>query len=200
MAEKRSFLPLDVVEQTKRASGSVVTIRPIRPNDAVPLVLFHEGLSARSVYRRYFSPHSKLTETEVDHLTHVDYDTRLALVAEQDGALIGVGRYERVPATAEAEVAFVVADEFQHLGIGTRLLQSLAAEALTHDISTFVAETLADNHEMIDVFSKSGFAVTSSRQDGTVSISFPIEPDERSLQVQHQRRTTHPVHVRPGPE
>jgi GNAT superfamily N-acetyltransferase len=185
MVDERSSHPDGVNERAN--SGAEVKIRPIRPDDAESLVQFHGHLSALSVYRRYFSPHPLLTAAEVQHLTHVDYDARLALVAECDGQLIAVGRYERLPGTTEAEVAFVVADEFQHLGIGTLLLEHLAEAALQHGVATFVADTLADNHGMIDVFLKSGFAVTTSRQDGTVSVRFPIEPDEHYVQTRHRR-------------
>ena len=75
-------------------------------------------------------------------------------------------------------MAFVVADEFQHRGLATLLLEHLAAAALEHGITTFVAETLAENHEMIDVFMKSGFHVTAGHEYGTVTVRFPIEPDD----------------------
>ena len=75
-------------------------------------------------------------------------------------------------------MAFVVADEFQHRGIATLLLEHLASAALDHGITTFAAETLAENHDMIDVFMKSGFHVTASYQYGTMTVRFPIEPDD----------------------
>jgi GNAT superfamily N-acetyltransferase len=109
--------------------------------------------------------------------------------------LVAVGRYERISETEEAEVAFVVADEFQHHGIGTILLDHLADAALSNGINTFTAQTLADNQDMLDVFMKSGFGVTSTREHGTVSVRFPIEPDEayRSARSRH-----HPADHRLG--
>ena len=139
---------------------------------------FHEHLSLRSVYRRFFFVHPKLSATETEHFTHVDYVNRLALVVEHDGQLVAVGRYDRTPGTTDAEVAFVVADEFQHHGLGMILLEHLAEAAVKNGITAFVAQTLAENHDMLGVFMNSGFHVTSSREFGTVSLRFSIEPDD----------------------
>ncbi len=158
--------------------GLIVHLRPIRSDDGERLVEFHGHLSTQSVYRRFFFVHPRLSAAEIEKFTHVDYQDRLALVATDGSRLIAVGRYERIPGTPEAEVAFVVADEFQHRGIATLLLEHLASAALDHGITTFAAETLAENHDMIDVFMKSGFHVTASYQYGTMTVRFPIEPDD----------------------
>ncbi len=156
-------------------------LRPIRPDDAPRLTDFHEHLSARSVYLRYFTVHTKLSETELDRFTHVDYLDRLALIAEAEGRLVAVGRYERIPGTPEAEVAFIVADDFQRQGIGTRLLEHLATAAVANGITEFSAQTLAENRSMMDVFINSGFPVTSTTKYGTVSVRFPIDGPGRRV-------------------
>ena len=149
-------------------------VRPIRPDDANALVQFHEHLSDRSCYLRFFSLHPHLSPNEVERFTRVDYRDRLALVAEHDGRLIAVGRFDRHPDSTEAEVAFVVADDFQHHGIGSLLLDELAAAARDRGITTFVADTLEENLTMLQVFIHSGFPVTRCCEYGTVSLRFPI--------------------------
>lgn len=149
-------------------------VRPIRPDDADSLVQFHEHLSDRSCYLRFFSLHPHLSSKEVERFTRVDYQDRLALVAEHDGRLIAVGRYDRRPETTEAEIAFVVADEYQHHGIGSLLLDELAGAARAHGVTTFVADTLAENHTMLEVFTHSGFPIRRESEYGTVSLRFPI--------------------------
>jgi GNAT superfamily N-acetyltransferase len=89
-----------------------------------------------------------------------------------------VGRYDSAPGDTEAEVAFVVADEFQHHGIGALLLDELARAAWARGITSFRAETLCENRAMLDVFHHSGFPVTSSVEYGTVTLRFPIEPTD----------------------
>ena len=162
------------------ADGQIVHLRPIHPGDASALVAFHARLSSDSVYRRYFSFHPELSETEVTWLTTVDYVDRLALVVVVDDALVAVGRYDRLPGTETAEVAFLVADEFQHRGLGMLLLKDLATAARRHAITTFVAETQASNRDMMGVFVGSGFDVTSSLDAEIISVRFRIAPYEAS--------------------
>jgi GNAT superfamily N-acetyltransferase len=171
------------------------SLRPIRPDDAELLVAFHESLSQRSCYLRFFSYHPHLTAVEVERFTCVDYDKRLALVAEVDGALIAVARYDRHPGTGDAEVAFVVADDFQHHGIGSLLLDELVLAARARGITTFLADTLAENSGMLSTFLHAGFAVTTDDNWGTVYLRFSITPTEayrQALAIREQSRHVHP--------
>ena len=170
--------PIELAGDIETIGGPTVHLRPIRPDDDGRLMEFHQRLSPQSVFRRFFFMHLKLSVAEAERFTHVDYVDRLALVAEHEGQLVAVGRYERLPGTEDAEVAFVVADEFQHQGIGTKLLEHLAGAALKNGITAFVAQTLSENRDMLNVFMNSGFHVTSSREYGTVNVRFPIEPDD----------------------
>lgn len=161
-------------------TGTTLRMRPIRPEDADELVHFHLNLSSGSIYRRYFSFHPELSEREIEHLTTVDYVDRLAFIVEDEDRLVAVGRYDRIPSTTEAEVAFLVTDEFQNHGLGLLLLKHLADAARARGITTFTAETQADNRGMLGVFKDSGFPVTSRAEQEVVSLSFPIEPTEKS--------------------
>jgi GNAT superfamily N-acetyltransferase len=182
--------PSELAGDVETIGGVTVHLRPIRADDGGRLQEFHEHLSPESVYRRFFFMHRKLSVAETERFTHVDYVDRLALVAEHAGRLVAVGRYERLPGTADAEVAFVVADEFQHQGIGTTLLERLAEAALKNGIAAFVAQTLSENHPMLDVFMNSGFHVTSTREYGTVNVRFPIEPDDAYRSAWSERHHT----------
>ena len=179
----------DLARDEQTVGGVTVHLRPIRPDDAARLVEFHKGLSTRSVYRRFFFVHPSLSPAEVERFTHVDYVDRLAIVAVDDLRLVAVGRYERRSETTEAEVAFVVADEYQHDGIGTLLLEHLAEAAWRNGITTFVAETLAENRDMLRVFFDSGFPVTSTSESGTISVRFPIEPTDAYEAARASRHT-----------
>jgi GNAT superfamily N-acetyltransferase len=154
-------------------------LRPIRSDDGPGLVAFHDHLSDRSCYLRFFSLHPHLSPKEVERFTHVDYENRLALVAVLDDHLIGVGRYDRRPHSEVAEVAFVVADDYQHRGVASLLLDELVSAARDRHISSFVAETLHENRSMLDVFFHSGFDVKSHYDYGEVSLSFPLESTPR---------------------
>ena len=69
----------------------------------------------------------------------------------------------------------MVTDDHQHLGIGTLLLDHLADVARLHGVERFVAQTLAENRDMLGVFRSSGFPIETSTSAGTVTIRFPIE-------------------------
>ena len=178
-------------------------VRPIRPDDDSGLVEFHDRLSDRSCYLRFFSLHRHLLPKEVMRFTRVDYRDRLALVAEHEGRLIAVGRYERRPGTTEAEVAFVVADNCQRHGIASLLLDELASAARARGVTTFVADTLEENLTMLHVFTHSGFSISRHCEYGTVSLRFPITLDsayEASLARRRARWQFVSPQAAPSPE
>jgi GNAT superfamily N-acetyltransferase len=191
--------PCELEREVVTAAGLRYRVRPIRPDDGPRLVTFHESLSTRSVYLRFFTLHPTLSEAEVRRFTTVDYVDRLALVATAGDRLIAVGRYDRPPEATEAEVAFVVADEYQHHGIGSLLLDDLADAARARGITTFRADTLAENHPMLDVFRHAGFPVTTRTEYGTVSLRFPIAATEEYQAARARRGPghTHTVEERP---
>jgi acetyl coenzyme A synthetase (ADP forming)-like protein len=167
--------------------GGTVLIRPIRPDDAPALARFHEGLSAQSVYLRYFSPHPHLSDAELEYLTTVDYRWRMALVAILGDEIVGVARYEAKRDSTRAEVAFLVDDRHHGRGIGTVLLEWLAVAAREAGIAEFYATTLWENQRMLTVFKEAGFATKSVVGGGEVSVRFPVA-DTAELAVAIARR------------
>ena len=172
--------PAELASDVVTDNGELLLMRPIRPDDANLLVAFHSRLSPDSIYRRYFSLHPELSNDEVRHLTQVDYVDRFAFIVERDSELVGVGRFDRIPESNEAEVAFIVADDYHHLGVGLMLLERLAEVAWSLGITTFTAETQADNRSMMGVFHASGFPVTSTMEDEVITARFPIAPSDAS--------------------
>ena len=156
------------------SDGSTVLIRPITPDDRSALVRFHQGLSPESVYLRYFSPHPELSDAELEFLTTVDYRLRMALVAIRGDDIVGVARYEGRPGKTDAEVAFLIDDRHQGRGIGTVLLEWLAAAAREAGITEFYATTLWENQKMLGVFREAGFPTKSVVGGGEVSVRFPV--------------------------
>lgn len=175
----RGRVPEELSTEFTVASGATFRLRPIRPDDAEKLVAFHACLSFDSIYRRYFSLHPTLSADEVRHFTQVDYVDRLALVIEDGDQLVAVGRYDRYPNATTAEVAFVVRDDHQHLGLGRRLFDALAEAAWERGITTLCAETLFTNHDMMSVFRHSGFPITTTSEFGAISVRLSIEPSSR---------------------
>jgi acyl-CoA synthetase (NDP forming)/RimJ/RimL family protein N-acetyltransferase len=180
------------------ADGGTVRIRPIRPDDAPRLVDFHALQSPESIYFRYFSPHPRLNDEEVAHLTHVDYVDRMAFVVLRDDALIGVGRYDRWPLRSEAEVAFFVDDRHRGRGIASLLLEYLVAAARRAGISAFSATVLPSNQRMVRVFRRAGFDLRSSFDDGVIEVHFDLQPTpeaEAAVEARAQRAEAEAVRL-----
>jgi acyl-CoA synthetase (NDP forming)/RimJ/RimL family protein N-acetyltransferase len=170
--------------------GGTAHVRPIRPEDGDALQAFHVGQSERSTYFRFFAPLERLPDDELRRFTHVDHVDRVALVAviEEDGVerIIAVARYDRTgPDTAE--VAFNVADAHHGRGLGSVLLEHLAAAARERGIHRFTAEVLPQNGRMLAVFREAGYGVEQRLDDGIVWVSFDVDPTERSLAVMADR-------------
>jgi acetyl coenzyme A synthetase (ADP forming)-like protein len=169
--------------------GSTLRVRPVAFDDAPAMRLFFESLSLESMGLRFFGAPSVdwITKWAVD----VDYADRYALVATTgpDQAIVGHGAYIRIDAE-HAEVAFVVADEWQGYGIATIMLGQLAAAAQEHGITVFSAEVLPRNHRMIDVFRNSGFPVELHIRGEVLEVEFPTSLSEDALARFEQRERT----------
>jgi GNAT superfamily N-acetyltransferase len=139
------------------ADGGTVHLRPITPDDAEGLNGLMERSSDQTRYYRFFGPMKRLSDRELHRFTHVDHDSRVAFVVLLGDQVIAVGRYDRLPGTADAEVAFLVEDAHQGRGLGSVLLEHLAAAGRERGIERFVAEVLAQNSRMVRVFRDAGY-------------------------------------------
>ncbi|MDQ3953254.1 MAG: GNAT family N-acetyltransferase, partial [Actinomycetota bacterium] len=133
--------------------GSTIAVRPVVPEDASGLAAFFGGLSGRSSHLRFHDTASVSVET-MRRFAEVDYRESFSLVAEKgwDAArrLVAVASYFR-SAPGRAEMALVVADDLQGLGLGSVLIEHLGEAAAEAGIATFEAEVLAANADMLEV-------------------------------------------------
>lgn len=138
--------------------GRKMCFRPIEAEDAPRLQAFHERLSRETTRLRFFTAMPHLSGQMAERFAEVDFGDRAAFVACFPGeeAVRAVGRYERESGHS-AEVAFVVEDDLQSLGIGGVLLRMLAEHAQGEKIERLTAITLAENQGMLTVFRESGF-------------------------------------------
>ena len=159
-----------VVPWTLR-DGNQIVIRPIRPEDEPLMVKFHETLSDRSVYLRYFCSLSLSRRVAHERLLRIcfgDYDREMALVAEitdpgtGEHRIMGVGRLSKLRSGNEAEVAVLVSDQYQKLGLGYELLRRIVEIARDEKLSQVSAEMLPDNLAMQVIMKRLGFRVRAS--------------------------------------
>ncbi|GAC1385362.1 MAG: bifunctional GNAT family N-acetyltransferase/acetate--CoA ligase family protein [Marmoricola sp.] len=162
--------------------GRTAHLRPILPSDSTAIIAFYDGVSDRSRYLRFFSAHPRLTESDVERFTVVDYDARVALVVTLGDAIIAVAGYD-VTSPKVAEVAFLVQDRHQGRGIGQLLLEHLAQAAREHGVERFEAQVLADNSRMLQVFREQGFRVSGEFAEGVVKLEFRIDPTDTAIGV-----------------
>ena len=166
--------------------GGTAHLRPIRPADAERLDQFHNAQSAESVYLRFFAPYPRLSERDLFRFTNVDHRDRVAFIALIANDIVGVVRYDKINAT-QAEVAFNVADSHQGRGLGSVLLEHIAAAARERGVTRFFAETLPGNARMISVFEEAGYHVSQDLDDGVVSVDFDLTPTATSVAVMRAR-------------
>jgi acyl-CoA synthetase (NDP forming)/GNAT superfamily N-acetyltransferase len=147
--------------------GTIAVIRPLGPGDLAGLAELHESVSDDSLRLRFFSASRYAAREYVEHLRDAP-DTR-ALVLERNGRICALATAEPVEPGA-AEVAFLVADELHGLGVGSLLLEHLAAVCREGGVRRFLAEVLWENRAMLDVFLDAGFAVVRHNEGASVSV------------------------------
>ncbi|MBY8848150.1 GNAT family N-acetyltransferase [Saccharothrix longispora] len=169
------------------SDGGTVHLRPITPDDAEKLLAFHGRLSERTRYFRYFGPYPRMPRRDLVRFSTVDHADRVAFTALLGDDIVAVGRYDRLGGGGSAEVAFVVEDAHQGRGLGSILLEHLAAAARERGLSRFTAEVLAENGKMVRVFRDAGYKVSRAFEEGVLHLEFDIDPTEESLEVARAR-------------
>jgi len=165
-----------LLKQVRLHDGTLVTLRPIRPEDEPGLIAFHTRLSSDTAFQRFHAPLPQLSPNWAHFLANVDYDRRMAIVALHGGQLISVARYDYSETADEAEGAIVVQDEWQERGLGTILMIELLGYAEAHGIGRFRAYVLAGNYRMLDMLSRVGNVLKRRTEDGVVSLLFTPRP------------------------
>ncbi len=159
--------------------GSAVTLKVAEPADHDAVRRFFHELSPESRRRRFFAiaePSDALIARLCDASRPANAMTLLCL--RQVGTEvrpIAIGSYIGEGGHAE-EVAFAVADAFQGKGLGTVLLERLAAMAAANGIRRFDATTLPENAQMLEVFYESGFEIRSKTEAGTIAVQLSLDP------------------------
>lgn len=169
--------PSRYVERTVARDGSKVLFRPIRPEDEPAMVKFHQGVSDRSVYLRYFQFMKLSQRVAHERLTRIvfnDYDREIAIVAESDGDILGVGRLRKTH-DGEAEIGMLIVDAAQGKGLGTAMMNRLIAIARQEGLSLIRADVHSENAKMLHIIRKLGFALPTQPGDPVLSGTLKID-------------------------
>jgi acyl-CoA synthetase (NDP forming)/GNAT superfamily N-acetyltransferase len=160
--------------------GRIIHVRPVAEGDKGALSALYTRASPRSRYLRFFSAGISI-DREVQRLVEPE-DDHVALVAEHDGVAVGVASYEILNGT-QAEIALLVDDAWQGDGIGSLLIEHLAAVARRAGIQELVGDVLATNVTMLRTSASlaPGIARQRGEDPGVVRVRIPTQPDERAL-------------------
>jgi GNAT superfamily N-acetyltransferase len=181
---------MDGWDGARLQDGTWIVVRPIRPDDAGPLVELHARLSADTIYRRYFGARPHLSPADVVHFTNVDGCARFALVAVRGGDLVGVARYEGAVGEPAAELAMVVDDTQQHRGIGRLLLGRLVDIARVNGFETLTADVLTANKAMLGLLRALGLPQQTVRDADVTTVltdltALDLSDDQRERARRH---------------
>jgi acetyltransferase len=174
---RNSLAFITSAQQVENARRKEVEIRSIQPEDEPLMIKFHQGLSERSVYMRYFESLSLASRTRHDRLAKVCIPKpgdETVLVAVRAGKhtgsneIIGVARLSMLAASNSAEVAVLISDNSQGHGLGTELMRRLIDCARARKISRLSAEILRDNTVMQSIFRKLGFTLRQLEDPRTI--------------------------------
>lgn len=160
--------------------GTEITIRAVRPDDRDRIVHAFSELDQESIYTRFFTNRSALSEAELAHLETIDFINEVMLVAaiERDAAeiIIGGARYVALPSQngRVAEIAFTVEEDYQGRGIAKLLLTHLIGIARESGIGCFEADVLATNRPMRAVFARCGLPMRETREASVVHVTLDL--------------------------
>ena len=169
--------PAQYVQDWTLKGGQRATIRPIRPEDEPPMVQFHQTLSERSVYLRYFNAlklSQRIAHDRLVRICFIDYDREMALVAVRTDPestaqeILAVGRLSRLHGINEAEFAVLVGDQWQRQGLGTELLRRMIEIARHEKIARLVGSFLEENYEMRSIAKKLGMKLVHATDEALV--------------------------------
>src|SRR6187200_637348 len=168
------------------ADGMIAVIRSLHPGDREGVLALHEGVSQDTLRLRFFTPSPAAGRAYVARLFDESNNESVALVAELRGRIAALATAELL-SHERAEVAFLVSDEDRGRGLGSLLLEHLAALCREHGVTRFEAEVLADNYGMLGVFQAAGFTVTRRNQDGEVSVELRTEVSPAAIDAADRR-------------
>ena len=179
----------------KLRDGRDVLLRPIKPEDEPMWLEMFQAFSEESIRYRFFqiikdTPH----ETRVRYC-NIDYDREIAIVAELTEKwrrrILGVARVSIEPDGKTGEIAFIVADPYQGLGLGTKLVDYAIEVCKDMKIESLYAIMLPDNYRAINLMKKMGFTITCP-EEGTAKGTLDLKAEELGLRCPEPKDVEEP--------
>ena len=153
-----------------------IEVRSLELGDHDAVLDFLASLSLDTLYRRFFSV-PRIDDHLVEMVVHPTECCSVALVALEADRIVGIATYDRRDdEPTAAEVAIVVADDWQHRGVGSILMRKLGGAASRRGIERFTATMLSDNRAVVDFVHRTA-PVARLHFDGTeLAMDLPLLP------------------------
>lgn len=186
LAESAHLYPAHLHTRQRFKGDLEVRFRAIKPSDEEGMRRLFYRFSDEAVYYRYFTPVKTMPHAKMQLYVNVDYDRTLAIVGlvgeTGAGRIIAEARFIREPHRPYADVAFVVDEAYQGLGIGTFMLKMLVRLATERGLQGFTADVLASNKAMMKVFEKSGLTIKANLEDGIYTLTMALDRHRTAAQ------------------
>ncbi|MFF7451561.1 MULTISPECIES: GNAT family N-acetyltransferase [unclassified Streptomyces] len=170
------------------ADGTTVCIRPVRGADHDQVQGLYEEMSPENLRLRFFAASRRSAALAADRACGPEHPGYLALLAESEGRLIGLAEYDTGggPGT-EAEISIAVADGLHHRGVGTLLVEHLMSAARADGITTFMADALSENHEVLRLFADLGLRTARKFEGPEVRCTIALDTSDSYLTAVEER-------------
>ena len=181
LAECAHLYPSEIAYRHTFKGNIEVRFRAIRPSDEEEMRRLFYRFSDKTVYYRYFSPIKVMRHSKMQQYVNVDCNKTISIVAlvgppEQEH-IIAEARFVKDSRRPYADVAFVVEEKYQGVGIATYLYESLIRIAKERGLHGFTADVLASNKSMLKVFEKGKYPVQMSLAQGAYELTIPFDEE-----------------------
>ncbi|MBQ1089904.1 bifunctional GNAT family N-acetyltransferase/acetate--CoA ligase family protein [Streptomyces sp. B93] len=178
------------------ADGTTVCIRPVVPGDRAQLEGLFQEMSPENLRMRFFAASRRAADQAAERACATGRPGHRALLAERAQQVLGLAEYQTVedatdttgPATADFSIA--VAEGLHHRGVGTLLVEHLVSAARTDGITTFTADALSENHQVMRLFTDLGLHIARRLDGPEVHCTIALDPDDTYLSAVEERGRT----------
>jgi predicted CoA-binding protein/GNAT superfamily N-acetyltransferase len=161
--------------------GTTVCIRPVLPGDHDQLEGLYQEMSPENLRLRFFGMSRRSAALAADRACVPPRTGYRALLAESMGRVIGLAEYEVGEEKGTAEISIAVADGLHHRGVGTLLVEHLVSAAREDGITTFAADALSENREVLRLFADLGLRATRRFEGPEVRCTIDLDEDDTYL-------------------
>ncbi|MFF9173268.1 GNAT family N-acetyltransferase [Streptomyces sp. NPDC014793] len=168
------------------ADGTTVCIRPVTPADHDGLRRFYDEMSPENLRLRFFTVSRRSGALAADRACAPARPGYRALLARTEDRVLGLAEYDTAAYDTAgekntAEISIAVGDTLHHLGVGTLLVEHLVSAARADGVTTFTADALSENREVLRLFSDLGLRVTRRFEGPEVRCTIRLDQDDTYL-------------------